>query len=64
MDIHFLIYLVIWLVIAGGIIWCIRTIPGIPAPIPAIASIVVVLVFLLWLADNMGGSGHHFLGCN
>lgn len=64
MDISFLIQLIVFLCVIGLLCWCVQRIPGIPAPIPQVIQVVIVLIFALWLLGSVGMfSGHcgHFL---
>jgi hypothetical protein len=49
MSIALLINLIIVLIVLGLLLWCIQRIPGLPAPIPVVLQILVVLVFALYL---------------
>jgi hypothetical protein len=49
MSIALLINLIIVLVVLGLLLWCIQRIPGLPAPIPAVLQIIVVLVFAMYI---------------
>lgn len=59
MDMGFIIQLIILLIVVGLLMWSVVRIPGIPAPIPVVIQILIVLVFALFLLDHMGlFSGH------
>ena len=49
MSIAILINLIVVLIVLGLLLWCIQRIPGLPAPIPVVLQIIVVLVFALYL---------------
>jgi len=54
MSIAFLVQVIFVLIIVGLLLWCVQRIPGLPAPIPAVISILVVLAFCVWLANASG----------
>lgn len=59
MDLNFLIELIVILLVVGMLCWCVRTIPGIPAPIPAVIQVLIVLLFAVYILDHfVGFSGH------
>jgi len=54
MTINFLITAIIVLIAVGLLIWCVDKIPSLPAPIPVVVKILIVLAFALWLLDHVG----------
>ena len=54
MEIALLVQVIIGLLVCGMLVWCVQSIPGLPAPIPVAVSIIVVLVFALWILDHIG----------
>lgn len=65
MDINFIIELIILLIVIGMLFWCVQRIPGIPAPIPTIIQILIVLIFAIYILDHFVGFGGHSgrIGC-
>lgn len=61
MDISFLVTLIVLLIVIGLLCWCVQRIPGLPAPIPIIIQILIVLIFAVYLIDHIGGF-HHVIG--
>lgn len=59
MEISFLINLIVILIVVGLLCWCIARIPGIPAPIPVVLQIIVVLMFAVYLLEGSGLTGGH-----
>ena len=61
MDFNFLIRAIVVLIVVGMLLWCVRSIPGIPAPIPVVLQILIVLGFAVWLLNHSGfiSSGVH-----
>lgn len=54
MGLEFLISAIIVLLIVGLILYCVDMIPGLPAPIPVVIKILVILAFALWLLNHVG----------
>ena len=65
MDISFLVTLIVLLIVVGMLCWCIARIPGLPAPIPIVIQILVVLLFAVYILDHLGGFSGHIgrIGC-
>lgn len=49
-----LVTAIILLLVCGMLVWCVQAIPGLPAPIPAAISILIVLVFALIILNQVG----------
>ncbi|MFZ0270975.1 MAG: hypothetical protein WAL34_03910 [Acidobacteriaceae bacterium] len=49
-----LVTVIILLLVCGMLVWCVQQIPGLPAPIPAAVSVIVVLVFALIILNQTG----------
>jgi flagellar biogenesis protein FliO len=54
MTLSFLISAIIVLLVVGLLCWCVARIPGLPAPIPTVVQILVVLAFAVWLLQHAG----------
>jgi hypothetical protein len=66
MDSHFLIQIIIGLLVAGVLCFCVQRLASLfPPPIPMIIQVVIVLVFCVWLLDAFSGGSFHTgrIGC-
>ena len=52
MTLSFLIIVVVILLVVGLLLWCVDQIPSLPAPVPAVIKILVVLAFAVWLLNQ------------
>jgi len=59
MDINFFVTLIVLLLVIGMLCWCVGRIPGLPAPIPVVIQILIVLLFAVYILDHMGTFGGH-----
>lgn len=59
-----LIAIIVLLLVCGMLCYCVQRIPGIPAPIPVVIEIIIVLIFAMLILNYSGvlGGGHRLLG--
>jgi biotin transporter BioY len=61
MDMNFLVTLIVLLLVVGMLCWCVMRIPGLPAPIPIVIQVLIVLCFAVYILNHVGtfgGTGH------
>jgi hypothetical protein len=54
MTIALLVQIVIVLLVFGLIFWAVDQIPGLPAPVPAVVKVILVLLLCVWLLRMVG----------